>query len=167
MNALLLQGILATAFIIPGNFGSLVEFFGFASWFFYASAATALIVLRRRHPVLPPLVGRPFTEQELPRPYKVHGYPVVPVLFIVVAGWLVVNSVMEAPKESSLAAVRRPNELQPDARAVVHWNGVIRSCRRSCIKQRRVPAFYLARFLRKREMQKLKEMSAISQVQAT
>jgi APA family basic amino acid/polyamine antiporter len=42
----------------------------FISFFMYALAAVGLMVLRRKRP-------------DLPRPYKVPGYPVVPILFIV------------------------------------------------------------------------------------
>ena len=34
---------------------------------------------------------------EMPRPYKGLGYPVVPAVFIVPVGWLVVNALISEP----------------------------------------------------------------------
>jgi APA family basic amino acid/polyamine antiporter len=55
---------------------------------FYATTTTAVFVLRKKLP-------------QTPRPYKTLGYPVVPMLFIVVAVWLLINTVVTSPKESA------------------------------------------------------------------
>ena len=34
------------------------------------------------------------------RPYKAWGYPIVPVLFLLVAGWLLINTMMTSPERS-------------------------------------------------------------------
>ena len=34
------------------------------------------------------------------RPYKTFGYPVVPILFLLVAGWLLLNTIWTSPKQS-------------------------------------------------------------------
>jgi APA family basic amino acid/polyamine antiporter len=47
----------------------------------------AVFVLRRRHP-------------DLPRPYRVWGYPVVPALFVLASAILVANTLRERPVES-------------------------------------------------------------------
>ena len=58
-NRLLLpQSLLSLVFIIPGNVGSLIDFFSFAVWLFYGGTMVALLVLR-------------FTQPDLKRPYKV------------------------------------------------------------------------------------------------
>jgi APA family basic amino acid/polyamine antiporter len=34
------------------------------------------------------------------RPYRTFGYPMVPLIFVIVAGWLVVNSLFTRPVEA-------------------------------------------------------------------
>ena len=64
------QAALAILFLLFFDFEALTDNVVFISFFMYALAAIGLIVLRRKRP-------------DLPRPYKVPGYPVVPLLFIV------------------------------------------------------------------------------------
>jgi APA family basic amino acid/polyamine antiporter len=59
----------------------------FAVTLFHVATGAAVFVLRRTRP-------------ELPRPYRVWGYPVVPALFILACGLLVVNTLAERPLES-------------------------------------------------------------------
>ena len=40
------------------------------------------------------------THPDLPRPYRTWGYPVVPVIFLLVAGWLIVSTLITTPKQS-------------------------------------------------------------------
>ncbi len=49
------------AMIIPGDIGSLIDFFSFTAWIFYGTAMLALIVMR-------------YTKPDAPRPYKVLLY---------------------------------------------------------------------------------------------
>lgn len=88
--ALLIQGIWASLLVLPGNFDTLVDYFGFAVWIFYGLTAIGLMVLRREEP-------------DLPRPYRVQPYPLVPLVFIAVAGFLVINSLFTAPVQCLLA----------------------------------------------------------------
>jgi APA family basic amino acid/polyamine antiporter len=41
-----------------------------------------------------------FTRPALPRPYKVWGYPITPLLFLAVSLFMMVNLVLERPKQS-------------------------------------------------------------------
>jgi len=68
-NALWLQGIWAVSLIFIGSFDMLMDMFVFVSWIFYAFAAYGIFVLRKKMP-------------GTHRPYKLHGYPVLPVIFI-------------------------------------------------------------------------------------
>lgn len=52
------QAMIALIMIIPGNIGSLIDFFSFTAWIFYGGAMLALIVMR-------------WTQKDTPRPYKV------------------------------------------------------------------------------------------------
>jgi APA family basic amino acid/polyamine antiporter len=69
-RAIWAQAAIAIAFLLFFDFEQLTDNVVFISFLFYALAAVGLLVLRRTHP-------------DIPRPYKVPGYPVVPVLFIV------------------------------------------------------------------------------------
>jgi APA family basic amino acid/polyamine antiporter len=70
--SLIVQGIWTSVLILSGTFDQLTDMLIFVSWIFYAAAAFSVIVLRRKMP-------------DHERPYRVWGYPVVPVLFIVFA----------------------------------------------------------------------------------
>ena len=70
--SLIVQGIWTSVLILSGTFDQLTDMLIFVSWIFYAAAALGVIVLRRKMP-------------DHERPYKVWGYPLVPVLFIIFA----------------------------------------------------------------------------------
>jgi APA family basic amino acid/polyamine antiporter len=55
-------------------------------------AAASVIVLRKKRP-------------DLKRPYRTLGYPVVPVLFVLVAVMLIISTLVESPRESLLGLV--------------------------------------------------------------
>ncbi len=75
-RAIFAQAALAIAFLLFFDFNQLTDNVVFISFMFYALAAGGLLVLRRTHP-------------DLPRPYKVPGYPVVPILFILASATFV------------------------------------------------------------------------------
>jgi APA family basic amino acid/polyamine antiporter len=63
------QALWSILLLCSGTFDTLTDTLIFVSWFFYVANASAVIVLRRREP-------------DAPRPFKVPGYPFVPVAFI-------------------------------------------------------------------------------------
>ncbi len=71
-NALLWQGAWSSVLVLSGTFDQLTDQVIFVSWATYALGALAVFVLRRKMP-------------DHPRPYKVWGYPITPVIFIVFA----------------------------------------------------------------------------------
>jgi len=85
--ALLLQAIWASVLAISGTFDQLTDYVIFASWIFYGLVTSAVFVLRFRAP-------------DMPRPYRTLGYPLVPLVFVAVAAWLVVNTLLNRPVES-------------------------------------------------------------------
>jgi basic amino acid/polyamine antiporter, APA family len=85
--ALLLQALWASVLAISGTFDQLTDYVIFASWIFYGLVTSSVFVLRRKMP-------------EAPRPYKTVGYPIVPLVFVVVAAWLVINTLVNRPVES-------------------------------------------------------------------
>jgi APA family basic amino acid/polyamine antiporter len=87
VHALLIQAVWASVLAISGTYDQLTDYVIFASWIFYALTTSAVIVLRRTAP-------------DTPRPYRTLGYPVVPLAFVLVAGWLTVNTLVNRPVES-------------------------------------------------------------------
>ena len=80
-NALVLHGILASLFVISGTFDILSDMYVFASWIAYLLGAIGLFILRKKMP-------------DANRPYKVFGYPYVPLLFILFASFYVVSTIV-------------------------------------------------------------------------
>ncbi len=85
--ALIFQGIWACLLALSGSFDTLTDYVIFGSWIFYALVTSSVFVFRRKFP-------------DAERPYKALGYPVVPVLFILVALWLLINTVISNPRNS-------------------------------------------------------------------
>jgi basic amino acid/polyamine antiporter, APA family len=85
--ALLLQAAWASVLAISGTFDQLSDYVIFASWIFYGLVTSSVFVLRRKMP-------------DAPRPYKTLGYPIMPLAFVLVAAWLVVNTLVNRPVES-------------------------------------------------------------------
>ncbi len=80
--AILFQALLAIGFLMFFDFNALTDNVVFISFFFYALTAAGLMVLRKTHP-------------DLPRPYKVWGYPFVPIAFILTSLAFVVFLVVD------------------------------------------------------------------------
>lgn len=82
--ALVVQGAWACVLALSGGFDALTDYVIFGSWIFYALATSSVFVFRHKYP-------------DAERPYRAFGYPVVPAVFLLVAGWLLLNTVMTAP----------------------------------------------------------------------
>jgi APA family basic amino acid/polyamine antiporter len=92
VNAIWFQGIWACVLALSGTFDQITTSVIFAVWLFTALVGSSLFVLRHKVPAAP-------------RRYRTPGYPVVPALFVVVAVWLVVNSVTAYRVESAAGLV--------------------------------------------------------------
>jgi APA family basic amino acid/polyamine antiporter len=79
--AILLSAVLGIALVRSRGFESLANTFVLAAWPFYALSVAALFRLRRTRP-------------DLPRPYRVAGYPIVPAIFVIGVVWFVVNALI-------------------------------------------------------------------------
>ncbi|MCS7042382.1 MAG: amino acid permease [Bryobacteraceae bacterium] len=75
--------------VLSGRYDQLVTLVIFPSWILYGMAAAAVMVLRRKMP-------------DAPRPYRALGYPVIPFLFVAVAGFLTVQTLLNSVRESLL-----------------------------------------------------------------
>lgn len=87
--SLILIGAWSSLLLLSGRFEDLYRMVIFTEWIFYAMAAAAVIVLRRKRP-------------EMNRPYHVLGYPLVPVFFVLVAVGLLYSTLITYPRESGI-----------------------------------------------------------------
>lgn len=88
MYAILFQSLWAIVLILFwGTFENLISYVVFTDWIFFGLAAAAVFVLRRRLP-------------DAVRPYRTLGYPVTPLVFILLAAWFVVNTFFEKPAQA-------------------------------------------------------------------
>jgi APA family basic amino acid/polyamine antiporter len=81
------QSLWAVLLTLSGTYEQLYTYVIFAGLLFHVGCAGAVIVLRRKRP-------------DVERPYKVFGYPWVPLLFILASILLIGNTVLEKPIES-------------------------------------------------------------------
>ena len=91
-NALIIQCVWACILTFTGTFNQLITYIIFASWIFYGMSAGAVIILRFKNP-------------ELKRPYKTPLYPWIPIIFILFAIFLTINTIMEAPRDAGIGTI--------------------------------------------------------------
>ncbi len=90
--ALLLQGVVTSLIIVTGSIDQIQQYAGFTITLFGSLAVLCVIVLRIRRP-------------DMPRPFKTWGYPLPPLLFLVLAGITMTWAMRGRPVESTLAFV--------------------------------------------------------------
>src|SRR5215469_4495308 len=88
--AILAQGVWAAVLLVSGSYESLLDYAIFAIWLSYGMMVAGVIVLRKKRP-------------DLPRPYRVWGYPVTPAVFVAIACWFLVNMLLTRPTPSLAA----------------------------------------------------------------
>lgn len=86
-NAVVMLCVWSSVVILSGWYDDLYNFVIFGSWILYLMTAVSVFVLRRKR-------------QDLDRPYRVIGYPIVPVLFVCVAAALLASTLQTRPRES-------------------------------------------------------------------
>ncbi len=79
-NALFLNAGWSTILILSGSFDMLTDMLIFVSWFFYGMSVLGVFILRKKM-------------KEVERPYKVWGYPFVPLLFIIFVAFFLITTV--------------------------------------------------------------------------
>jgi APA family basic amino acid/polyamine antiporter len=88
-KALWFQAFWASILCLSGSYGSLLDYCTFASLIFYIVTISALFYLRKIEP-------------NTPRPYKAFGYPVIPALYILLAGAICVDLLIFKPQNTFL-----------------------------------------------------------------
>ena len=79
----------AAVLALSGTFEQLLTYVVFAGWIFYALGAMSLFVYRRTRP-------------DASRPFRVPGYPWTPILFVLAAAAIVVNTLFARPVQGLL-----------------------------------------------------------------
>lgn len=82
--AIAAQAVWSAVLIMTGSYETLVVYAMFALWLIYAFMIAAVMVLRR-------------TQPDLPRPYKMWGYPLTPLLFLAIALLFLGNMLFTTP----------------------------------------------------------------------
>ncbi len=90
--ALVIQAVWASLLCLSGSYGDLLEYSTFASLLFYIVTITALFVLRKKEP-------------ETPRPYKAWGYPVVPLIYILLTSLICIDLVYNKTLNTGIGLV--------------------------------------------------------------
>ena len=72
---------------LTGGFEHLITMSQFVNWIFFTMVVSSVLVLRRKHP-------------EWNRPYRVTGYPVTVIIFVLVSSVFVVNTLVESARSS-------------------------------------------------------------------
>jgi len=91
-NSVIMLCLWSSVVVLSGWFDDLYNFVIFGSWILYLMTAVSVFVLRRKQP-------------NLVRPYRTLGYPVVPVLFVAAAAFLLFNTLLNRPRESLMGLV--------------------------------------------------------------
>ena len=79
----------AAVLALTGTFQQLLTYVVFVGWIFYALGAAAVIALRIKRP-------------DAPRPFRVPGYPFTPLIFVLAAAAIVLNTIVEQPMQSAI-----------------------------------------------------------------
>ncbi len=87
LRALGFQTLLTLGFVFSGSFRQVMVYAGFILSLFTFLTVAGVLVLRRQRP-------------DLPRPYRTWGYPVTPLVFLVLNAWTLWYLVREQPYES-------------------------------------------------------------------
>lgn len=85
--AILLQAIWSVVLVWSGSFDQLTDMLVFAGFIFYGATGLGVLLLRHRQP-------------DLPRPFRVPGYPVVPLFFCGFCVLLVGMTLLTQPREA-------------------------------------------------------------------
>lgn len=88
-TSLVVQGIVSSLLVLSGSFDTITDYVIFATWFFYMLTAFGVIVLRKKMP-------------DVPRPYKVIGYPYTIWFFVIFSFVFLVNSIISDSENAAM-----------------------------------------------------------------
>ncbi len=87
VNSFIFQLVLILILIYSATFEQLMIYAGFTLNLVTTMTVAGVFVLRRKRP-------------DLPRPYKTWGYPVIPIIFLVMSAWTLTFVMLDKPVES-------------------------------------------------------------------
>jgi len=83
--AILVQSLWAVILLLFwGTFEDLITYVVFTDWIFFCSTAVGIFIFRHTH-------------KDLPRPYRTLGYPIVPLIFVIITFGFVIITLVEKP----------------------------------------------------------------------
>ena len=82
--AILAQGLWAALLVLTGSYETLIDYALFGISLFNGLMIAALMVLRK-------------TQPDRPRPYRMWGYPVTPIIFLAITAWFLGNTLITRP----------------------------------------------------------------------
>ena len=85
--AIVSTALWSSVLVLSGTFEQLFTYVVFMSWLWFALAALAIFAYRAREP-------------RAPRPFRTPGYPLTPIVFVLAALVIVVNTVVAQPVQS-------------------------------------------------------------------
>lgn len=86
-KAILWQAVWSSLLCLSGTYQALFEYVVFALVIFFAATGLAVIILR-------------FKQPQAKRPYKTWGYPIIPLIFILINLGVFLNTIMAQPLKS-------------------------------------------------------------------
>lgn len=89
VKSLVVLAFWACVLALSGSFDTLTDYAIFALTLFYALVAASVFIFRKRQP-------------DADRTYRVWGYPYVPIIFLVVSAWLIVQTISNHPRQSGI-----------------------------------------------------------------
>jgi len=87
--AIWLATSLGVVYVLFNDFQQLADRFVLGIWPFYILAVAGIFRLRR-------------TKPDVPRPYRVIGYPIVPVIFLLASTAMVINALLTDPVNTGI-----------------------------------------------------------------
>src|SRR5688572_27791968 len=87
--AIVVSSLWAMLLAITGTFEQLLTYVVFTAWIFYVLGGLAIFAYRRKHP-------------GMPRPFRTPGYPLTPLLFVVSAAVIVLNTIVSQPARAAI-----------------------------------------------------------------
>lgn len=88
-NSLWIFSIWSCVLVFSGTFDQLTDMLVFAQFIFYALVVAGVFILRKKMP-------------DAARPYRVIGYPIVPMLFLLFCAGLLINTIIENPRNAGI-----------------------------------------------------------------
>lgn len=79
--SILITGIWSSILAVSGTFEQLFTYVIFGQWIFFGLTVGSVIILRKKKP-------------DIPRPYRTWGYPVTPIIFLLAAVFISMNSLI-------------------------------------------------------------------------